>query len=160
MFNCGNKEVVFTGSATIVLNIIIQSIIKNGDNVYISPFEHNAVTRVLYHLSAKMNFNIEYLDFDREELVFNPKKIEKQFEHNNPDIVIVSHAINVFGFIAPIYAIANYAKKYGSLVLIDMCQTAGLIKSDLSTLNIDYAWRYGNRKTLPVKIIMSQLLKY
>ena len=42
------KEVVFTPSATIALNTIIngQSLDKN-DIVYISPFEHNAVIRTL-----------------------------------------------------------------------------------------------------------------
>ena len=50
LFHCGSKQVIFTPSATIALNMIIQGIIFSGaKNIYISPFEHNAVTRTLNH---------------------------------------------------------------------------------------------------------------
>ena len=49
LFHCPAKEVLFEPSATISLNIIIQGIIRQGaKNIYISPFEHNAVTRTLH----------------------------------------------------------------------------------------------------------------
>ena len=48
LLHCQAKQVVFTPTATIALNIIIQGVIKKGaKNIYISPFEHNAVTRTL-----------------------------------------------------------------------------------------------------------------
>ena len=51
LFHCPVKQVVFTPTATIALNIIIQGLIKKGmKNIYISPFEHNAVTRTLHYL--------------------------------------------------------------------------------------------------------------
>ncbi|WP_152993997.1 aminotransferase class V-fold PLP-dependent enzyme, partial [Dehalococcoides mccartyi] len=51
MFRCQNHKVVFTPSATEALNIILQGIIRsNGMTIYITPFEHNAVTRVLHYL--------------------------------------------------------------------------------------------------------------
>lgn len=44
ILHCPAKEVIFTPSATIALNMILQGLIHNGvKNVYISPFEHNAV---------------------------------------------------------------------------------------------------------------------
>ena len=63
LFHCSNKKVVFTNTATEALNIIIKGInIPNGANVYISPFEHNAVTRTLYYLSQKTDFNLIQLE--------------------------------------------------------------------------------------------------
>lgn len=48
LLHCPNKQVIFEPTATISLNLIIQGVILNGaKNIYISPFEHNAVTRVL-----------------------------------------------------------------------------------------------------------------
>ena len=42
LFHCPSKQVVFTPSATIALNMIIQGNIECGvRNIYISPFEHN-----------------------------------------------------------------------------------------------------------------------
>ena len=49
LLHCPAKQVIFTPTATIALNMIIQGIIKTGvTNIYMSPFEHNAVTRTLY----------------------------------------------------------------------------------------------------------------
>lgn len=54
LLHCPVRQVVFTPSATIALNIIISGLIKLGcKNVYISPFEHNAVTRVLHHFERE-----------------------------------------------------------------------------------------------------------
>jgi len=51
LFQCQNKDVIFTPSATIALNMIIQGILSNSSikNIWISSFEHNAVTRVLHN---------------------------------------------------------------------------------------------------------------
>ena len=50
LLHCPAKQVVFTPTATIARNIIIQGLIcKGAQTIYISPFEHNAVTRTLHH---------------------------------------------------------------------------------------------------------------
>ena len=47
LLHCPAKQVIFTPTATIALNMIIQGVIQKGvKTVYISPFEHNAVTRL------------------------------------------------------------------------------------------------------------------
>ena len=53
LLHCPAKQVVFEPTATIALNIIIQGIIAGGvKTIYISPFEHNAVTRTLHYYEA------------------------------------------------------------------------------------------------------------
>lgn len=55
LLHCPAKQVVFTPTATIALNMIIQGMIAYGvKNIYISPFEHNAVTRTLHHYEKIM----------------------------------------------------------------------------------------------------------
>ena len=52
-------ETIFTPSATIALNMVLQGLDYNKvKNVYISPFEHNSVLRVLYSLQKNYNFDI------------------------------------------------------------------------------------------------------
>ena len=69
LFHCSNKEVVFTNTATEALNIILNGIdIPKGANVYISPLEHNAVTRTLHHLQCLKEFNIIQLIVKKEEV--------------------------------------------------------------------------------------------
>ena len=51
LFHCKGKTVIFEPSATIALNQVIRGLDwKDGDAVYITPFEHNAVLRPLNYL--------------------------------------------------------------------------------------------------------------
>ena len=53
-FECAPEQVVFTANCTQGLNIAIRSLIKSGDRVVITGFEHNAVTRPLHAIGAKI----------------------------------------------------------------------------------------------------------
>ena len=58
LFHCPAKKVVFTHTATEAINLVLRGLpINDNYTVYISPFEHNAVTRVLYHLQAMYDKN-------------------------------------------------------------------------------------------------------
>lgn len=148
LFHCSNKKVVFTNTATEALNIIIKGIaIPDGANVYISPFEHNAVTRTLHSIGKTISFNIITLEVDKSTYTYDLKMIAEQFKNNKPYCVIVSHASNVIGAIAPLQEIFTEAKKYDAITIADMCQTAGLIDTDISSNNFDYVV-FAGHKTL------------
>jgi len=146
LFHCKNKNVIFTSTATEAINLVLLGIdIPSNATVYISPFEHNAVTRVLHHLQKNISFNIEYLDVDKTNLSYNLKKISTQFANNTPFCVILSHASNVCGTVAPIKEIFTISKDYSAITIADMCQTAGLIDTDLSSDIYDYAIFEGHK---------------
>lgn len=146
LFHCQNKRVVFTSTATEALNVILTGLnIPKHSYVYISPFEHNAVTRTLHHLQKINSFEIKYLDVDKDTLLYNIEKIEDEFKKNKPYCVIISHASNVCGAIAPIKDIFTLAKKCNAITITDMCQTAGLIDIDLSSDVFDYAVFEGHK---------------
>lgn len=146
LFHCENKKVVFTPTATEALNLIITGLdIPNGACIYISPFEHNAVTRTLYHLQKTIKFDIEILTVDKVTLEFNINEIERQFSARKPYCVITSHASNVCGAVAPIRDIFSAAKKYNAVTVADMCQTAGLIDIDVSSDIYDYVVFEGHK---------------
>lgn len=146
LFHCSNKTVVFTKTATEALNLILAGItINSGCTVYISPFEHNAVTRMLHHLQDSIDFSIEVLAVDGNSKNYNMEEISKQFSEKRPCCIIVSHASNVCGAIAPINEIFTEGKKYDAVTVVDMCQTAGLIDTDLSSDIFDYAVFEGHK---------------
>jgi cysteine desulfurase family protein len=148
LFHCSNKKVVFTHTATEALNTILRGIqIEDGCTVYISPFEHNAVTRVLYQMQKNIHMEIEQLSVVRDTIQYDLNGIKKQFEAMAPSVVIVSHASNVCGVVAPIHQICTIAKQYHAITVIDMCQTAGLVDTDLSSNDIDFAV-FAGHKTL------------
>ena len=146
--HCHNKCVVFTHTATEALNTIIRGLqLKDGMKIYLSPFEHNSVTRTLHYLSKNCDFTVFDLAFDKGNGRYDLDGISEQFLRINPNVVIVSHASNVCGVVAPILEIAKVAKEYDAATVFDMCQTMGLIDTDLSLDAVDYAV-FAGHKTL------------
>ena len=147
LLHCPAKQVIFTPTATIALNIIIQGIIASGaKNIYISPFEHNAVTRTLHHYEQIERISVMQLSVTKD-LKYDLEKIRYQFDAVNPDLVIVSHASNTIGLVAPIEDIFSLAKKYDAYTLVDMAQSAGLIDCNIGLNCIDFAV-FAGHKTL------------
>ena len=54
LFHCNAEQVVFTSNCTHGLNMAIRTLVKPGARVVISGFEHNAVTRPLHALDARV----------------------------------------------------------------------------------------------------------
>ena len=148
LLHCPAKQVVFEPSATISLNIIIQGIIQKGArNIYISPFEHNAVTRTLHHYKKRGQIKVEELTVD-QKLNYDIQRIRFQFETTPPDFVIVSHASNVIGLVAPVEEVFSLAKEFHAITLLDMAQTAGLVDLDIGKEIIDFAVFAGHKTLL------------
>ncbi|AEB14540.1 aminotransferase class V-fold PLP-dependent enzyme [Treponema succinifaciens] len=143
-----NKDVIFAPSATVALNMVIQGLLadEKKKTVYISPFEHNSVTRVLHHFEKVGKICVRQL-FVSPDFEYDIEKINAQFAEIPPDIVIVSHASNVIGLVAPVLEIFAAAKKYGALTVTDIAQTAGLVPLDVANDLVDFAV-FAGHKTL------------
>lgn len=147
LLHCPAKQVVFTPTATIALNMIIQGVIADGaKNIYISPFEHNAVTRTLHHFEERNEITVTQLSVGKD-LKYDVEKIRYQFDVVKPDLVIVSHASNTIGLVAPVEDIFSLAKKYGATTLVDMAQTAGVVDCNVGLTTFDFAV-FAGHKTL------------
>ena len=147
LFHAPTKQVIFTSSATIALNMIIQGLIHSGvRNVYISPFEHNAVTRILHYFEERENIKVQTLT-TKESLEYDWERIRYQFDREKPDLLIASHVSNVIGYIAPVKELSALAKQHGAITVIDMAQTAGLVDLDVGLETIDFAV-FAGHKTL------------
>lgn len=145
LLHCPAKQIIFQPSATVSLNVIIQGVISNGaTNIYISPFEHNAVTRVLHYYESEGKIKVHTLTVSKD-LTFDLQRIKFQFDDVNPDFVIMSHASNVLGVITLFEQVFTMAKKHGAITLLDMAQTAGLIDADLGQDIVDFAVFAGHK---------------
>ncbi|SDG27529.1 cysteine desulfurase family protein [Selenomonas sp. WCT3] len=145
LLHTSQHEVIFTPTATLALNMIIQGLMKQPvKNVYITPFEHNAVTRVLHAYADKINVQILAVNKDCS---FDLERIGYQFADSHPDLVIMSHASNVIGVITPVAEVFALAKKYAAITVVDMAQTAGLVDLDIAKAKCDFAV-FAGHKTL------------
>lgn len=148
LFHCPAKKVVFTHTATEAINLVLRGLpINDKYTVYISPFEHNAVTRVLYHLQTMYDINVETLSFNKDTMTYDMARIRNQFAEKKPNWMVVSHASNICGVVSPIKELCSLSKEFGAINVIDMCQTAGLVDTDLSGDDIDFAV-FAGHKTL------------
>lgn len=149
LFDCPNRQVVFTSSATDALNRILLGLdIQDNDVICVTPFEHNAVTRILRHLEDTRCVRIKVLPFDRVSLLPDTAQIESLFTENKPKLIIANHASNVCGAVVPVEQICSLAKSLtDATTVIDMSQTAGLLDAELSKSVIDYAV-FAGHKTL------------
>ena len=120
LLHCPAKQVIFTATATIALNMIIQGVITKGaSSVYIRPFEHNAVTRTLWHFEQSNKISVKELSVT-DSMTYDMSRIRYQFDAVRPDFVIISHASNVTGLVAPVEELFALAKEYGSRILYFM----------------------------------------
>ncbi len=124
-----DAKVIFTNSATSALNNLIFGIdIVEGDNIYISPFEHNSVIRPLEELKEKKNINIITIPFLKDTWNVDIEKLRNMFVLKKPKAVIISHISNVTGLILPYEIIFEESAKYKAINILDSSQGYGIVQ--------------------------------
>ena len=142
-FHCPPERVVFTHSCTHGLNIAICSLVKSGDQVVISGFEHNAVTRPLHALGAGITVAGRRL-FDRNDTL---EQFEKALK-NGAKAAVFTHISNVFGYILPVAEMAALCRQYGVSFVIDAAQSAGILDMDFEKLGASFIAMPGHKGLL------------
>lgn len=133
------EHVVLTPSATLAMNQIIHGLHwLPRANVYVSPFEHNAVVRPLQQAAEKYGFEILILPFDGNTQGLNEIEMQNMFALHHPDAVFVNHVSNVTGAILPIKTIFEAAKRYNAVTVLDASQSLGLIECSVHKIPIDF----------------------
>lgn len=143
LFDCLPEQVVFTGNCTHGLNIAINTLVKPGSRVVISGFEHNAVTRPLHALHAKLQVAGRKL-FDPEDTL---RAFQKALD-SGADVAIFTHVSNVFGYILPVQAMAAMCRQREIPFVIDAAQSAGSVPISLDTLGADFIAMPGHKGLL------------
>ncbi|MGL4971355.1 MAG: aminotransferase class V-fold PLP-dependent enzyme, partial [Cetobacterium sp.] len=128
------NEVILNSSATFSLNEIILGLnYSNIKTIYISPFEHNSVYRVIKKVAKEKNVTLKILKFKDFEL--DKEDMKLQFMSQKPDLIITNHASNVFGNILPVKDIFELGKTYNAITVLDASQTGGVLDfSEISKL--------------------------
>ena len=142
LFSCEPSQVVLTTSCTHGLNIAIRSLVKPGDTVVVTGFEHNAVTRPLRALGANLRVAGHRL-FDWDDTL---EKFEKAL--NGADAAVFTHVSNVFGYILPVGEMAALCRKRGVPFILDAAQSAGTLPIDFSALGAEFVAMPGHKGLL------------
>ena len=134
------ENVVFTLNATHALNLAIKSVVKRGDTVVVSGYEHNAVTRPLAALGCRIKIARSPL-FDREAIL---AAFEEQVTEE-VSCVVCTHVSNVFGFILPVEEIAALCRRRGIPMILDASQSAGALPVHMDELGCAFIGMPGHK---------------
>ena len=133
------SKVIFTPSATIAANEIILGLPWDKyKTIYLSPFEHNAVARPLNRQCELFGLQMNVLPFSSDTQEWDREATKLLFEQNPPDYVFISQVSNVTGLVLPVIEIAQLAKEYNAVVIVDASQSLGLLALDVQRDLIDY----------------------
>lgn len=140
LFNVQEPEqVVFTMNATHALNIAISSLARRGERVVVSGFEHNSVTRPLVAKGAELEFAGTRL-FDAEDTL---EDFDRKLK--GAGLCVCTHVSNVFGYVLPIYEIAELCMQYGVPLIVDASQSAGVLTVDMQKLGAEFIAMPGHK---------------
>jgi cysteine desulfurase family protein len=134
-----SSRVVFTPSITIALNEIIQGVdLRDGDNIYLTPYEHNAVARVCELVSEKKKVNIIQMPVIDGSFEIDIEKTKYLFTQEKPKLVCCTHVSNVTGYILPTKELFEISKQYDAVTVLDTAQSLGIIDINANDIKADY----------------------
>lgn len=134
------EQVIFTFNATHALNLAIKSLVHRGDEVVISGYEHNAVTRPLTALGCRIKV--------ARAPLFQPQALLSAFEElisRDTSCVICTHVSNVFGCVLPVYELAELCHKRSVPFIVDAAQSAGCLPVHMDALDCAFAAMPGHK---------------
>ena len=134
------ENVIFTLNATHALNLAIKSVVKPGDTVVVSGYEHNAVTRPL----TAMNCQIKVA----KGPLFCPEELYGAFDRLITDevsCVVCTHVSNVFGYVLPVERVAALCRSRGVPFILDASQSAGALPVHMDELGCAFIGMPGHK---------------
>ena len=131
LFDCPDeKHVIFTGGMTAALNTVIKGLVRRGDKVLVSSFEHNSVIRPLVQIGAEI-VRVPAAEDGVSDLNKLPENL------SDFRLCIHTFASNVSGMIQPIGELSHYLKAAGVPLCVDAAQAAGHFPFSMKDLGAD-----------------------
>ena len=131
LFHAGpDYDVAFTHNSTTALNLVLKGLLRPGDHVLTTMWEHNAVLRPLYQLE-KEGVAIDFIGSDAHT---GPLRYEEMEQKIRPEtkLLVCNHASNVTGNVLDLSCIASFCQNHGLFLVVDASQSAGVVPIDMS----------------------------
>ncbi len=136
LFNgSGPENVCFTTNCTQALNTAINGLVKKGDHIVISCFEHNSVLRPVHLLREKgiADYSVFNVGENDDETVINFVNALKE----NTRLCVITAVSNVFGDVLPLARIGRITTEKGIAFIVDGAQGAGVVPIDMQACGIN-----------------------
>lgn len=131
LFHAGDEyEVAFTHNSTAALNMVLKGLLRPGDHVLTTAWEHNAVLRPLYQLE-KEGVAIDIIGCDTGTAALRYGELEEKARPETK-AVVCNHASNVTGNVADLDRLKAFCRARSLFLIVDASQSAGAYPIDLS----------------------------
>jgi len=123
---CGvpTERVAFCSGATEALNLALRAVLRPGDRVVTTAFEHNSLVRPLLALQRERGLSVDVVP-PTPDGDLDPAAVAERVQGAPTRLLAVSHASNVTGATFDVAAMCRHAREHGAMTLVDACQTAG-----------------------------------
>jgi selenocysteine lyase/cysteine desulfurase len=116
------SRIVFSLNATHGLNLALHGILRSGDLVVTTAYDHNAVLRPIHRLKRERGLLHRQVAGARDGTV-DLAAVEAAVD--GARLLVINAASNVLGTTLPMAEMADLAHEAGALVLVDAAQWAG-----------------------------------
>ncbi|MBB4634389.1 aminotransferase class V-fold PLP-dependent enzyme [Longimicrobium terrae] len=130
-------RLTFQLNATHALNVALLGLLRSGDRVVRTAYDHNAVRRPVNALMAR-GVRQTVLRGAPDGSVDLDEAARALAGNGEPArLLVITHANNVLGTALPVAELAALAHDVGALVLVDAAQSAGHLPIDVQAMGID-----------------------
>lgn len=140
------EEIIFTSGATESNNMVLQGLLKPGDELIISAIEHPAIMEPASKLSQK-GITTKIIPVDENGIV--RLDILQNSCTDKTKLISIMLANNEVGTIQPLKQIASIARSKNILVHTDAAQAVGKIPVDVQELGVDFLTIAGHKFYAP-----------
>ena len=136
ILNCKTSEIIFTSGGSESNNIVLKGILKKGDHLITSSYEHPSVLNLAKHLQQN-GVEVSFIK-PLEHGSISAEQVKSEIK-SNTKLISIMYVNNELGTINPISEIGDIASENKILFHSDTVQFIGKEKLDLSKINIDLA---------------------
>jgi cysteine desulfurase/selenocysteine lyase len=124
-------------SATHALNTALRGVLRPGDRVVRTAYDHNSVRRPVAALAREGVREIVLAGTPDGGV--DPDEAERAIRGDDRParLLVLPHASNVLGTVLPVARLADVARAHGTLVLLDAAQSAGHLPVRVDELGVD-----------------------
>jgi cysteine desulfurase / selenocysteine lyase len=120
-------RIAFTLNATHALNSALYGVVRPGDAIVLTPFDHNAVLRPAHDLVTRLGAQLRVIP-GAPDGTLDLEAAARLLE--GARVLVVNAVSNVLGTVLPLAALSAMARERGVLVLVDAAQSAGHIPTE------------------------------
>ena len=137
------ERVIFTKNSTEAINLFFNGLLKKGDHVIISCYEHNAVLRPIQYLKDKGI--IDYSIICREDLYLTAEQLYDKYAKKNTKLLALTLSSNLTGRIIFREDWCQFFHQKGIITFIDSSQGAGKVSIRMKEQFIDFVAFTGHK---------------